>query len=103
MFPNSVVIPTIGNNDVKFHYEFPLTEADSNEYYGFLYDLWWNKIPGNANYTKKNEINATMLKGGFFTYEYNANLTFIAVNSLSIFQSKISNIIQQYQVNNLIG
>lgn len=82
MFPNSVVIPTIGNNDVKFHYEFPLTEDESNEYYGFLYDLWWNKVPGNANYTKKVEINETMMKGGYYTYEYNANLTFIAINSL---------------------
>ena len=82
IFPKSVVIPTIGNNDVMYHYEFPINEEHHNEYYGFLYNLWWNQVPGNANYTKKEEIKNSMMKGGYFIYEYNTNLIFIAVNSL---------------------
>ena len=88
MFPNSSIIPTIGNNDVKYHYEYPLNEDDSHDYYGFLYDLWWNQVPGNSNYTKKEEVKSSMMKGGYFIYEHNTNLTFIAVNSLYFFNQE---------------
>lgn len=96
-FNTSVLIPTIGNNDVKFHYEFPRTPEDSEEYYGYLYDLWFNHALGNRNYTKKEEVKATIMKGGYFTYDYSANLTFVSVNTLYFsvkneqFNSTVSN------------
>lgn len=82
LFPNSVILPAIGNNDAKWHYQFPLTQDESDEYYGFLYDLWFNQMPTNNNYTKKDEIKETFIKGGYFTYEYSEDLTFMVINSL---------------------
>jgi len=38
-FPNTYVLPSLGNNDPKYHY-MALNEADKNEYYGFLYSAW---------------------------------------------------------------
>jgi hypothetical protein len=82
MFPDSIIIPAIGNNDVKFHYEFPITEEESNEYYGFLYDLWWEQLETNRNYTKKEDVKKTLMNGGYFLYEHSDTLSFMAINSL---------------------
>jgi hypothetical protein len=40
-FPDTVVIPTIGNNDPKFHYR-GLDLADRDEYYSFYLDSWFS-------------------------------------------------------------
>ena len=42
MFPNSIFIPTLGNNDAKFHYGFPTTTADKIDYYGYISDMFFN-------------------------------------------------------------
>jgi hypothetical protein len=45
-FPNTLVLPTLGNNDPKYHY-MALNEADKEEYFTFLYDAWFNQLTGN--------------------------------------------------------
>ena len=82
LFPNTIVIPAIGNNDAKWHYEFPLTKEDSQEYYGFLFDLWFDQLKGNVNYTKKDAIKKTFMEGGYFVYDYNNEISFMCINSL---------------------
>jgi hypothetical protein len=41
-----VIVPTVGNNDGRYHDE-AIDEVDKSDYYNFLYDLWMNKLPGN--------------------------------------------------------
>ena len=82
MFPDSIIIPAIGNNDAKFHYEFPISQEESDEYFGFLYNLWWNDLGANAKYPKKEKVKETLMKGGFFRYDHSKKLSFIALNSL---------------------
>lgn len=82
LFPKAVVVPAIGNNDVKFHYEFPTTEEDREDYYGFLYNLWFEQMDANRNYTKKDEVRKTLMNGGYFVYEHSETLSFMAINSL---------------------
>jgi len=97
LFPDSIVIPAIGNNDVKFHYEFPTTEEDIEDYYGFLYNLWWEQLEANSQYKGKKDIKKTLMNGGYFVYHHSDVLSFMAVNSLYFsvknekFPSKVSN------------
>ena len=42
-FPDSIVIPTLGNNDNKYHNEATRPD-DKAEFYHFLYDEWFNKM-----------------------------------------------------------
>jgi len=81
-FSKTIIIPTIGNNDAKFHYEFPQTGEEADEYYGFLYDLWWNEIGANPEYSKKDEVKETFMKGGFYRYDHSDKISFLALNSL---------------------
>lgn len=100
MFPNSIVIPTIGNNDVKFHYEFPTTPEEAEEYYGFLYNLWWDHIGANQKYSGKDQVRETLMKGGYFVYHHSDNLSFMAINSLyfSVKNAKYSSDISHKQL-----
>lgn len=50
-FPNTLIVPTFGNNDGRYHNE-AIDEDDKADYYNFVYDLWLNKLPGNANLDK---------------------------------------------------
>ena len=40
-FPNTLIVPTFGNNDGRYHDE-AIDEADKADYYEFIYDLWLN-------------------------------------------------------------
>lgn len=45
-FPNTILIPTLGNNDPKYHYE-GLNLQDKAEFYGFYFDTWFSQQPRN--------------------------------------------------------
>ena len=45
-FPNTLVLPSIGNND-GYHNQ-AVDENQKASYYGFLHDLWFTDYPGNA-------------------------------------------------------
>lgn len=38
-YPNALILPTLGNNDVKNHYQ-PPTDLEKEDYYNFLYQEW---------------------------------------------------------------
>ena len=40
-FPNTVVLPTIGNNDVIVHDQGPWNDTMADEYFGELFELWF--------------------------------------------------------------
>ena len=50
-FPDTLIVPTFGNNDGRYHDE-AIDESDKVDYYNFVFDLWLNKLPGNANLDK---------------------------------------------------
>lgn len=76
-FPNTPIVPAIGNNDPKWHNQFPLEE--STDYFEFLFDLWFASHP--VQYPNLTDIRTTFLKGGFYWYFY-GDYVFIALNSL---------------------
>jgi hypothetical protein len=42
-FPDTVILPAIGNNDGRFH-DSAIDEQSKTDYYQFLYDLWFDKF-----------------------------------------------------------
>ena len=44
--PNTIFLPTFGNNDFKFHYMAP-TPDYAQEFYSKIFDLWFTKNPTN--------------------------------------------------------
>jgi hypothetical protein len=54
-FPNTLILPTFGNNDGRVHNE-AIDEADKSDYYSFVYDLWFNQLSGNQDLANKDEI-----------------------------------------------
>lgn len=60
-FPGSLILPTLGNNDVRNHY-IPPTAANKTEYYSFLFNTWF-EIQKDHPVIKANygTLNETML------------------------------------------
>jgi hypothetical protein len=87
-FPNAIILPAIGNNDIKFHYQAPRQDGEAKDYYGFLSDVLFNKVPGNKNIDTK-VIKQTFSTMGYYRYDLHDTcdlnstcLSIIAINSL---------------------
>lgn len=46
-FPNTVILPAIGNNDIKYHYKAPSQDDEAKDYYNFFADVLFNQVEGN--------------------------------------------------------
>lgn len=65
-FPHSLFLPSMGNNDPEYHYQVP-TVKDKKEYYGFIYEAWFNGSELNVR-EKENFLN-----GGYFKLQIKGN------------------------------
>ena len=66
--PDTPVFLALGNNDSKYHDNAPFKE-DKEEFYSFLYDLWFKDFPANAKYAAA--VHNTFMDGG--NYKIDAN------------------------------
>ena len=48
-FPNTPVFITFGNNDANFH-DNPAWASNANDFYGFMYDLWFVRHSPNQKF-----------------------------------------------------
>lgn len=68
-FPDTVILPAIGNNDGRFH-DSAIDESNKADYYSFLYDLWFVGFSGNS------QLNFDLIKESFFqTGSYRVDIT----------------------------
>ena len=79
-FPNTVILPTFGNNDGRYHDE-AIDEADKSDYYNFVYDLWFNQLTGNAGLDLAS-IKSTLLSGGYYRADITSTVTVLSLNSM---------------------
>jgi hypothetical protein len=80
-FPNAYILPTIGNNDIKYHYVAPQRNYTAPDYYPYMYNLIFEQIPKNRN------LNLTGVKESFYNFggykiDMSDDLSFISLNSL---------------------
>ena len=57
-FPDTVILPAIGNNDGRYH-DSAIDETSKADYYKFLFDLWFKNFPGNS------KLNLDLIKDSF--------------------------------------
>ena len=111
-FPKAIILPSIGNNDIKYHYKAPTQDDDAIDYYNFFADVLFNQIEGNkklnldlsksvlTNILSNQEHDdksgltypnwaQTFLQNGYYRYDHkfstaqnDDNLSFISFNSL---------------------
>jgi hypothetical protein len=80
-FPNSLVVPTLGNNDNRLH-DNATTDADKGEFFPFLYDLWINGLTGNASLKNDSQIKDTFYNGAYYKVDINEKVSVLALNSM---------------------
>lgn len=81
-FPNTVVLPTQGNNDDKYHYQ-PSVGDYAADYYDFYFDLYFNQHPANARLSDLAEIKSTFVNGAYFKAQIDEHLYVLSLNSLA--------------------
>ncbi len=64
-FPNTLFLPTFGNNDFKFHYQTPSPDYQK-EFFSKLFDLWFTNNPTNKALLDLNLIKQTFMMGGYY-------------------------------------
>ena len=69
----------MGNNDVLFHYQPPEC-SNKTEFYGFLFDLWFNNVKQNEPFAA--HAKESMLEGGYFRMRVSKRLSVISLNTL---------------------
>jgi len=80
-FPNTLILPTFGNNDGRYHDE-AIDEENKADYYSFIYDLWFNQLPGNANLANLTEIKETVSAAGYYRADITPQVTLLSLNSM---------------------
>jgi hypothetical protein len=85
--PETLFIPTFGNNDFKFHYQAP-TLNYSKDFYSTIFDLWFTKNPMNQATLNLTLINETFLDGGYYRVDLpESPISILAMNTIA-FNSK---------------
>lgn len=80
-FPNSIVLPTFGNNDTKYHY-LPAFGEYAPEYYAGFYNSFFKMHPRNSQLPEIDEVNRTMSKSGYYRVQIAPNLHILSLNTL---------------------
>ena len=75
------MIPTLGNNDNKYHDEATRPE-DKKEFYKFLFDEWMTKMQGNKALAKDPEIKKTFMEGAYYRYDVTDRISVLALNTM---------------------
>jgi hypothetical protein len=79
--PDKIILPTLGNNDYKYHYQFP-TQDKKDEYLNLLYNTWFERHPKNKELFKDAKISETFLNAGYYRVDLTPKLSFLGLNTV---------------------
>ena len=83
-FPDTIILPAFGNADAKYH-DNPIPESDRAFFYDYVYNLWFNNLPGNRHLIPEQEKKAiadTFNKGGYYRVDLNDKVSTLVLNTL---------------------
>lgn len=80
-FPNAVVLPTLGNNDCRYHYQTP-TNGERRQFYEDYFNAYFADHPTNKNLPELEEIRKTVNRGGYFRVNVTPDLAVISLDTL---------------------
>lgn len=76
-----MLIPSIGNNDGKWHYRAE-DSSDKIDYYSAYFRDWFGGSTFNSRLPEIEEVKRTLLSGGYFRVDIDENLSVLSVNTL---------------------
>ena len=68
-FPNSAILPTIGNNDVIEHNKVPCDNEHAKMYYQGMFDIWFPKESSPKGFNH-DEAHKSFMQGGYYRYDF---------------------------------
>lgn len=77
-FPDTIVLPSLGNNDGEYHSSAP-DESFKSTFYGFMYDTWFANFPSNVGIAAN--VKDTIMQAGYYRMDVNSSLAVLAMNS----------------------
>jgi predicted phosphodiesterase len=80
-FPQTLLLPTFGNNDFQFHYQAP-NVTDRQAFYSSIYNNWFVDNAFNAAHLDQELVRTTFFTGGYYRVNLNQNVSVLAFNSL---------------------
>ena len=78
-FPDIPVFLSFGNNDCKWHDNAAFQE-EKNEFYSYMFDLWFSKHPANRKYA--DAARDTYVNGGYFRIDFDEQNSLLSLNTL---------------------
>jgi hypothetical protein len=75
------VVPSMGNNDGKYHYQ-GIDRADKTDYYGFFFEKWFKNHPLISKEAQLQQIETTFKYGGYYRVDVDSKLSILAVNTM---------------------
>lgn len=85
-FPNTPILPAIGNNDCYYHDMAPELQ-DQAQYYTELQDIFFKNVTANAAIYANQTIMDTWMTGGYYAYQLTDDLMLITLNGIYPFTS----------------
>jgi hypothetical protein len=83
---------TFGNNDCRYHDNAP-PEAEKNEFYSFIYNLWFvNHTPNRPFATAAKE---TMMNGGYYRADISDDVSILELNTMAYNKDALPELIGQ--------
>ncbi len=82
--PNTIILPTFGNNDFKYHYQAPLN-SEKASFYWPIFDSWFQKHPANSKLLNLDLIKTTFMMEGFYRVnlpQAQNNISVLAMNTI---------------------
>lgn len=80
-FPDTPILPVIGNNDVIYHDQAPNAKI-APDYYTDTWQLMFEEVPGNAEIAANETVKATWMKGGYYAYDLADDIVVISLNGM---------------------
>ena len=80
-FPETIVLPTVGNNDGHFK-DQAIDEPDKADYYSFLHEQWFTVLTGNKG-LDSDTIKSDVLTAGYYAVQLpGTKYTVLNINSM---------------------
>ena len=79
-FPDTIILPAIGNNDGRFD-DSAIDESSKTDYYQFLYELWFENFQGNSQ-IDLNLISESFFQTGSYRVDISPSLSVLNFNTM---------------------
>jgi hypothetical protein len=81
-FPDTPILPTIGNNDVEYHNQAPGTQTKT-AYYDSLWDIMFVNVAANKPIVQEADSYTTWSDGGYYVFTLpGSNLDIYTLNGM---------------------